>query len=95
MTTTWKLPRETVEWVGPITVTVDDVPVTEFEVSLYRPPGRPVVWQTPTAGDGGMGVLVGPGTDNVLPVGQTRGAVRYVDSPETPVLTDVFFIRIT
>lgn len=51
--TTWKVPRETQEWLGPVTVTVGGTPVTNFKLCLLpegtRPPTDPAsaTWLNP------------------------------------------------
>lgn len=84
--TLWSLVAETCEWVGPISVTADDVPVTEFEIAVTGPGARPTAWAAPTVLSGASGVLVGTGTPHPLVPG-TRYTVwvRFVDVPETPV----------
>lgn len=83
----WRLPRESTEWVGPLTVTVDGEPVTTFEVAYLPYLARPVEddWTTPTVLDGAAGVLVTPVTE------ASRHAVwvRVTDHPEIPVLDNV------
>jgi hypothetical protein len=86
VTETWTLIKETKEWVGPITVTVDGVPTTSFEVAVVLPPARPATWTTPTLLDGDYGVLVGEGSTYPLTVGKKYAVyVRHTDSPEIPV----------
>lgn len=97
--TTWTFPRLSTEWVGPISVAADDVPVTgwAYALTLYgeRPESVDDIDGTPDALDGGLGILVGPGTSNVLAPGVYKIWVRYVDAPEAPVLDDVGLIHIT
>lgn len=93
----WRLPRESVELVGPITVTDDGTPVTTFEVAVLAANYRPeeADWETPEDVGGDQFVLVGPGTAHALDSGVYRLWVRYVANPETPVLDAVASIRIT
>ncbi|HEU5475709.1 MAG TPA: hypothetical protein VFV67_34140 [Actinophytocola sp.] len=91
--TTWRINRLSREWVGPITVTKDGTPVTGWTLAvlpLYQTPATAdVIDEDPTPLDGGLGVLVGPGTGHVLDPGEYTIWVRYVDNPEAPVLSDV------
>ena len=85
--TQWLVAAETKEWVGPITVLADDVSVTTFQVTLTGPGERPIEWETPTALDGGLGLLVGTGTDFPLQAGRKYTVwIRFTDSPEQPVM---------
>lgn len=97
--TTWRLSSLSREWVGPITVSADDVPVTAWTYAVLpwdESPATPeAISGTPTALDGGLGVLVGPGSGNVLAVGAYQIWIRYVDDPEAPVLHDSMTIIIT
>lgn len=85
--TTWTLPRESKEWVGPVTVTVSGTPVTTFTLAILPKGTRPASgdWATPYALDGGLGLLVGPGSTLVLPVGVHRVWAKITDAPEIPV----------
>lgn len=92
--TSWRIPRESVEWVGPITVLFDDAPFTDFEVAFLLVGVRPeeADWESPSDLDGSKGILVGPGTGHVP--NQDRPSayriwVRAENNPETPVLSDV------
>lgn len=97
--TTWILSRLSTEWVGPITVTADGTPVTGWTYALVPANSRPAsvddIALVPQPLDGGLGILVGPGTGHVLEQGVYRIWVRYVDAPEAPVLNDVGSIYIT
>lgn len=85
--TQWSIAAETKEWVGPITVTADGTPTTDFEVTLSGPGQRPADWVAPTSLDSGLGLLVGEGTDfPLLPGRKYTVWIRYTDSPEIPVL---------
>jgi hypothetical protein len=94
----WKLPRLSTEWVGPITVTDDGVPVTGWKVAIftngYQPELASEISESPTTVDGGLGVLIGPGTSHVLAPGFYRVWIRYVASPEAPVINNVATIQI-
>lgn len=92
--TTWTLPAETKEWVGPITVTADGVPVTNFEVTVTAGAGRPTTWYATEVLEGERGVLVGAGTAFPLRPGQRYTVwTRYTDVPEVPV-TRIGTIRV-
>jgi hypothetical protein len=99
ITTTWTLSRHSKEWVGPITVTADDVAVTGWTylvVPFGEQPATPeAINKTPTVLDDVRGVLVGPATDNVLAAGRYLIWVRYVSGQEAPVLDDVGILVIT
>lgn len=99
MTVSWTLPRLSTEWVGPIVVSRDGAPVTGWTYALLpfgeRPATTGAIDGSPDPLDGGLGILVGPGTDHVLAAGVYRIWVRYVDDPEAPVLDDVGRIHIT
>ena len=84
--TAWLVAAETKEWVGPITVTADGDPTTEFEVTLTAPGARPLEWTEPTVLGSERGILVGNGTDFPLTAGRKYTAwIRYSDNPEEPV----------
>lgn len=85
--TAWSVAAETCEFVGPITVTADGAPVTNFEVTVTAPGARPIVWVAPEVLGGNRGVMVGTGTPFLL-TASTKYVVwiRYADSPETPVM---------
>ena len=89
--TTWNLPRETIEWVGPVTVTADGEPATAVELALLPLGTRPAgdVWQAPLVLDGGQGLLV-----NGLAPDRYVLWARVTDAPETPVL-EVGTVRVT
>lgn len=88
--TVWRLSSLTREWVGPITVAVDGTLVTGWTYLLLpwgtKPDSPEDIDQAPYDLDGGLGVLIGPGTSHVLPAGQYRIWARYVDAPEAPVI---------
>lgn len=84
--TTWTLVAETCEWVGPIAVTADGDPVTDFEVTVTAPGVRPTAWTSPDAIGVDLGVLVGVGTVYALMPGVKYTVwIRYAADPETPV----------
>ena len=96
--TVWRLPALSREWVGPITVAVDDVPTTGWTYLLLPWGEKPATPEdinlAPYALDGGLGILVGPGTSHVLLPGEYRVWLRYVDAPEAPVLYEDMVIVI-
>jgi hypothetical protein len=98
MTTTWHVNRLSVEWVGPVTVAVNGTPVTGWTYALLplgqAPATATDIATAPTTLDGGLGVLVGPGTDHDLEPGEHVLWVRYVDDPESVVLPDAGRITI-
>jgi hypothetical protein len=84
---TWRLPPETKEWVGPLTVTADGEAVTAFDVTVTAPGQRPADWAPPTALGGALGALVGAGSGfPLLPGRKYTLWIRFTDVPETPVL---------
>lgn len=91
--TAWTLPRLSTEWVGPIVVQRDGETVTTWKLAIfpraYQPTLVTEINESPSTLDGGLGVLVGPGTSHVLAPGMYRLWVRFVDSPEAPVINDV------
>jgi hypothetical protein len=97
--TVWRLPRLSTEWVGPITVTRDGVVVTGWTLAVLpwsvEPSATADIAEAPTSLNGGLGVLVGPGTTHVLESGEYWIWVRYVDNPEAPVLAGIGRIIIT
>lgn len=95
----WTVPRVSTEWVGPISVTRNGVAVTGWKLAVfpraYQPAAASEINETPSTLDGGLGVLIGPGSAHVLSPGLYRIWVRYVDTPESPVLSDVLLLHIT
>lgn len=84
--TPWSVAAETREWVGPITVAIDDVPTSDFEVTLTAPGGRPTAWEEPLLLSGERGILIGDDTTfPLLPGRKYTVWVRVVDDPEIPV----------
>lgn len=88
--TQWELVAETLEWVGPITVTVNGSPVTNFTLAVVEGSARPVTFVTPDADPDApgtaKGVIVGAGSTFPLLVGKTYTIfAKYSDSPEVPV----------
>lgn len=91
--TTWTLPRETVEWVGPVTITHEGEPVGTFELALLPRALRPTEsdWAAPTDLEGQAGYLI----NTPLDPGVHRLWARVPGVPETPVLDDVGTVIIT
>jgi hypothetical protein len=86
--TAWSLVAETKEYVGPLTMSLDGVPIGTFEVQLTLSDERPDVsaWVSPVFVDGAWRVLVGAGTDFLLEAGSKYTVwLRTTDSPEVPV----------
>lgn len=88
--TQWQLPKETKEWVGPLTVKVNGTVVTSFSVAVTEGTTRPTDWQPADPDpDGGttLGVLVGEGTLFPLTIGRKFTIwCKFTDNPEIPVL---------
>lgn len=92
----WTIWRESVEWVGPVTVNVDGVAAGDFDVTLAKRDVRPIgPWTAPisatfTDADGaeqtGFGVVVGPGTDFPLAIGSYFVLVRVTTQLQSPVV---------
>lgn len=94
---TGTLPRETVEFVGPVTVTADGEPVTTFEVAMLAARSRPAEadWPEPDPVDGTPGVLVGGWHRPRARARLVKLWVRYEVLPERIVLADGGTILIT
>ena len=80
---TWSLPAESKEFIGPIVVTADGVPVTSFEVAFTDGPAeRPTTWSPADIVGSDRGILIGPGTPYVTAVAHKYTVwVRFVDNP--------------
>lgn len=86
--TQWSVAAETKEFVGPITVSADGAPVTNFDVTLTLGAARPTAWVAATVLDGSRGIMVGADTPFPLVArGKYTVWVRFTDSPEAPVLS--------
>lgn len=93
--TTIELPAETKEFVGPILVLADNVPVTTFEMAFTEGTARPTTWAVNDTVGTGHGILVGAGTSHQLVVGKKYTVwARFTSSPEIPV-TRVCFVKAT
>jgi len=78
---TVRLPRETVEYLS-LPVTVDDVPATEFDVSIVLlDEERPTVWDAVGTDDDDNPAVLISGMD----AGTYGVYVRVPDDPESPV----------
>jgi hypothetical protein len=88
--TQWELVAETKEWVGPLTLTVNGTPVTNFTVAVCEGSARPTTFTATDAdpdGGAGVGVLVGVGSSWPLVVGKIYTIFgKYTDNPEIPVI---------
>ncbi len=85
--TTWELPAETKEFVGPITLTANGAAVTNFEIAVAVKGQRPTTWAAPTLDGTDRGVMVGAGTAVPLVPGRTYVIfARYATLLETPVI---------
>lgn len=92
--TTIVLPAETKEFVGPITVLADAVPVTTFEVAFTEGAARPTTWTANDTIGPDHGILVGVGTSRTLVVGKKYTVwVRFTSAPEIPV-TRACFVKV-
>jgi hypothetical protein len=94
-TMSWTLPRESKEWVGPITVTANGVPTTAFKVAVVAAGTRPTAYVNPDLLGGAQGVLVGPGATWPLPQGVYQVWVQVTAATEVPVLDSVAQLVIT
>jgi hypothetical protein len=95
VSTTWIVPAESEEWVGPITANLNGTPTTAWQVAVVPNGHRQPSWADPDALDGGLGVLIGPSTANVLTPGRYGIWIRVTDSPEVVVVNDFASIVIT
>jgi hypothetical protein len=83
----WHIARESVEFVGPVTVTVNGVAHTVFQVAVTKAGTRPSVWSAPDTVGSDLGVLVGPGTSRALSPGGYDLWAKVTDTtPEVPVM---------
>jgi hypothetical protein len=55
--------------------------ITPYITGTEQPSG----WQTPVTVNGNLGLLIGPGTENVLPVGEYVMWYQATNSPEVVV----------
>ena len=85
----WRLPRESVEWVGPVTLDGDEGVLERALVPSGQRPAE-ADWKAPTTIGTERGLLV-----QGLAVGNYRLWARVTDLPEVPVFDDVATIIIT
>ena len=95
VSTNWTLPRESEEWVGPLTVTVNGAAITAFTVAVVAVGARPASWLAPDLLGGLYGVLVGPGGTWPLTAGSYAIWVKVTAAGESPVLDNAGSIIIT
>jgi hypothetical protein len=82
----WKMPRESLEWVGPLTVSANGVPTLTYQVSLVKVHERPKTFLPPDPLAGGLGLLVGPGGTWAVEPGTYTIWVKITSAGEAPVL---------
>ena len=96
--TTWTVPRQSTQWVGPINVDHHGTEVTDWTVGVfprhYQPASAAEISEEPTPAHGELGILVGPNSDWPLLPGTYRIWVTFSQPPEVPVLNDVGLIKI-
>lgn len=93
--TTWSIPAESKEFIGPITVLVDATPVTSFEVAFTDGTARPTSWAAADVIGSERGILIGPGTTHTTVLAHKYTVwVRFTDSPEVPV-TRACYVKVT
>lgn len=87
--TTWRIPRESVEWIGPVVLTGDVAPI---ELALIPQGARPTSadWKSPEILGGQSGYLV-----SGLAPGRYSLWAKVSDTPEIPVFDDVVLVVIT
>lgn len=93
ITTTWQVPQLSREWIGPLSVTADGIPVTDWVYKIMPFDQRPVTAESidgePTILDDMLGIMIGPGTGNELSPGRFLIWIRYLSGAEAPVLNNV------
>ena len=89
------MPRESLEWVGPLTVTANGVATTTYVVAVVAHNARPTAFLAPDLLGGQLGALVGPGGTWPLVPGYYQIWVKVTASGESPVLDNVGTIVIT
>lgn len=87
--TQWSIPRETKEWIGPVTFTPNDA---TLQLAILPEGQRPVEadWKTPDSLGGGLGLIL----DQPDP-GMYYYWARLADSPEVPVIEAFGVITVT
>jgi hypothetical protein len=96
--TVWTIKAADLEWVGPVTVKLNGVTVTSFELAVVdaHDPAAVPTWVTPTPLDGGDGVLIGSGGDlGPLARGDYWLEAKFTSSPETIILDRVGLVVVT
>lgn len=95
---TWEMPRLSTEWVGPITVSQDEVEITNWTYGVfprsYQPTSTDEITALPMNLGGELGVLIGPEGDHDLPVGHYRIWVRYDGDPQNVVINNAVTVLI-
>ena len=85
----WTVPRETVEWIGPVTFTPDDA---TLRLAILPEGQRPVEedWQDPVSLDGGVGLMLDTPSEGLY-----YYWAELADNPETPVVEAFASIFVT
>lgn len=84
--TVWDLPSDTVEWVGPFTVTFNGAPIDDaFQLGLVPCPTGVAQWFAPDVESAGKGFWVGAG-HKVVPIGDYQIKIKT----STGVVIDQF-----
>ena len=86
---TWEIPRETTEWIGPVTVSPSGLSV---QLAILPVGQRPTEtdWDDPVVLDGAPGLLLTTPT-----VGTYAYWAKVADTPETVVIEAFALIRVT
>lgn len=89
MTSQWHIPRETEEWIGPVTVTPADKPL---ELAILPAGERPTAddWEAPLVIDGKPGLMFTPPGP-----GAYLYWARVTGTPEKPVVEAFATIRVS
>lgn len=91
----WRMPRESLEWVGPLTITVNGVVTTSYVVSVVPLRTRPTLWLPPDPLLSAYGMLIGPGGTWPLGTGVYQVWAKVTVTGETPVVDNAGTIYIT
>lgn len=84
----WRVPHETKEWIGPVTVTANGIGISSWEGCLLADGTRPLEadWQTPDSIGPDKGIMIGSGTNYpTLTKGSYILWVRFNNGTEVPV----------
>lgn len=86
---TWEIPRETTEWIGPVSVSPTN---SGLQLAIVPVDTRPIEadWQDPVPLDGGLGLLL-----TTPEVGVYAYWAKFTDSPETVVIAAFATIKVT